>query len=90
MSGFPILFVYRAFDADANPLGNDDVEFYASDKSAARDRVGRMAKRNGGPVDLAYAAVGPLEDASWDDRYVSTALPSEYTKRGYMFERIMP
>lgn len=83
-----ILFTFRQFDADVNPIG-DDVELYCSDKQAARDRAGNMAKRNKGPCDLAYAAVGPLADKHWNDRYITTAAPSEHHARGFRFERVL-
>lgn len=53
------------------------------DIAAARGRAGRLAKRVNGPVDLAYAG-----DASWADRYITTASPSEYHSTGYRFERL--
>ena len=58
-------------------------EFYAVDKAAARDRVGRLAAREKCGIDLYYAGAGDL-----NDRYISTAAPTDQTKRGYRFERI--
>jgi hypothetical protein len=55
---------------------------YASD-SAARGAAGLLAKRNNGPVDLAYAG-----DEPWDKRYITTAAPSEYHTAGYRHERL--
>ncbi len=51
--------------------------------AAARAKAGRMAKRNGGPVDLARAGA-----ASWADRYMTTASPSEFHASGFCFERV--
>nr|WP_094354974.1 hypothetical protein [Pseudomonas oleovorans] len=51
--------------------------------NAARARAGRMAKRIKGPVDLALAGAAP-----WNERYITTASPSDYHAAGYRFERI--
>lgn len=50
-------------------------------ENAARGRAGRLAKKNGGPVDLIKS--GPRY------RYVTTAIPNEFHKTGYQFEAIM-
>lgn len=55
---------------------------HASDASA-KTKAGRMAKRLGLPVDLAVAG-----GADWDERYVTTASPSEFHATGYRFERL--
>ena len=57
-------------------------EHLASD-SRARSMAGRLAKKSGGPVDLAYA-----EKEDWSERYITTASPSEYHSAGYRFERL--
>ncbi len=57
-----------------------------SSDTAARARAGRLAKNNGGPVDLAYA--GPGGRASWPQRYITTAGQSEHHASGYYFERL--
>ncbi len=51
--------------------------------SAARAKAGRIAKQIGGPVDLALAGAAP-----WDDRYITTASPSEHHASGYRLERL--
>jgi hypothetical protein len=51
--------------------------------SAARAKAGRLAKANGGPIDLAFAG-----GAEWEDRYITTASPSIYHRSGYRFERL--
>lgn len=51
--------------------------------SAARAKAGRIAKKIGGPVDLALAGAAP-----WEDRYITTASPSEYHAAGYRLERL--
>ena len=50
---------------------------------AARMNAGRLARKNGGPVDLAYAG-----NAEWEERYITTASPCEFTKSGARFERL--
>lgn len=50
---------------------------------AARSKAGRLAKKNGGPVDLAYAG-----GADWSDRYITTAVPSEHHASGFCLERL--
>ena len=52
-------------------------------EAAARSMAGRMAKKVNGPVDLAHAG-----DADWDERYVTTASPSEFHASGYRFDRL--
>lgn len=54
-----------------------------SSDSAARSKAGRLARRIDGPVDIAIAGA-----ADWNDRYVTTASPSEYHSTGYRFERL--
>ena len=54
-----------------------------SGDSAARARAGRYAKRFKGPVDLALAG-----GAEWNERYITTANPSEYHAAGYRLERL--
>ncbi|PBB41743.1 hypothetical protein CK222_21545 [Mesorhizobium sp. WSM3866] len=51
--------------------------------SAARAKAGRMAKRCNGPVDLARAGAAP-----WDERYITTASPSQFHASGYRLERL--
>ena len=52
--------------------------------SAAKSKAGRLAKAINGPVDLAYAG-----GAEWDERYITTASPSEFHASGYRFERLV-
>jgi hypothetical protein len=54
-----------------------------SGDSAAKAKAGRLAKRVNGPVDLALAGA-----AEWQERYITTASPSEYHASGYRFERL--
>ena len=54
-----------------------------ANEQAARGRAGRLAKRRGGPVDLARAGT-----SAWEKRYVTTAAASEYHTSGYRFERL--
>ncbi|TGT90865.1 hypothetical protein EN804_05890 [Mesorhizobium sp. M8A.F.Ca.ET.161.01.1.1] len=51
--------------------------------SAARAKAGRMAKRNNAPVDIALAGAAP-----WNERYITTASPSDFHASGYRFERL--
>lgn len=53
--------------------------------SAARSFAGTLAKRHGGPVDLAR---GDASGRHWDERYMTTASPSEHHASGFMFERL--
>jgi len=75
-------YEFKSFGADG--MGPEAVEFarYASD-SAARSAAGRMSVRIDGPVDLARAG-----SADWNDRYMTTASPSEFHASGYRFERL--
>lgn len=74
-------FELHPYDVDGNekPV---EVALCVSD-AAARAKAGRMAKRNGGPVDLARAG-----GASWANRYMTTASPSEWHASGFAFERL--
>ena len=49
----------------------------------AKAYAGRLAKRINGPVDVALAGPRP-----WNDRYITTASPSEHHASGYRFERL--
>ncbi|QIV65884.1 hypothetical protein Cp1R7AA1_059 [Mesorhizobium phage Cp1R7A-A1] len=71
-------------DADGNIAATGDTSFqrFATD-SAAKNYAGRLAKRINGPVDIARAGA-----AAWDDRYLTTAAPSEFHATGYRFERL--
>lgn len=51
--------------------------------ASARSKAGRIAKNTGGPVDLARAGSG-----EWEERYLTTASPSEFHAAGYRFERL--
>ena len=51
--------------------------------TAARGKAGRLAKRIDGPVDIAFAG-----GAEWSERYITTAMPSEFHASGYRFERL--
>lgn len=54
-----------------------------SSESAARSAAGRLAKRIKGPVDVAHAG-----GAEWNERYMTTAAPSNYHASGFRFERL--
>lgn len=70
--------------SDGSISGSPDIIFTRlSGDSAARAKAGRLALRIDGPVDLAIAGA-----ADWNDRYVTTASPSEYHSTGYRFERL--
>jgi hypothetical protein len=51
--------------------------------SQAKAAAGRMARKLGGPVDLAKGG-----DGEWADRYITTAAKSEHHSAGYRFERL--
>jgi hypothetical protein len=51
--------------------------------SAARSLAGRLAKRNACPVDLLRGGSEPH-----NERYIITAMPSEYHAAGFRFERL--
>lgn len=70
--------------ADGAVVDRPDITYerFASD-SAARAKAGRLAKKINGPVDLARAG-----GAEWNERYITTANPSEYHAAGYRFERL--
>lgn len=79
-------FEFHAFkgnsDGDHAATADVTVARLRSD-SVARTKAGRLAKRIGGPVDLAFAGAAP-----WNDRYITTASPSEYHSTGYRFEKL--
>ncbi len=73
-----------AGDEDGVIADNPEVETVSlRDVNAARSRAGRLAKRIRGPVDLAYSGKQP-----WNERYITTAIPSEFHAMGYRFERL--
>lgn len=74
-------FEFVVFDEDVREV--ERLSFHLRGDGAARSKAGRIAKRNGGPVDLAYAG-----NADWNDRYITTASPCLFSKSGYRFERI--
>lgn len=51
--------------------------------SAARSKAGTLAKQFDGPIDVAYAGNAP-----WEDRYITTAMPSTFHKNGVQFEKL--
>ena len=82
-----IQFELRAYPCDEHGAQISDrpqveVQRYR-DVAAARGHAGRWSKRVNGPVDLAYAG-----DEPWNERYLTTASPSEYHATGYRFERL--
>lgn len=85
-TGRPVLqFEFRAFKgADDLIADRPDITFESCQtESAAKAKAGRIAKRIDGPVDLAYAGA-----ADWPERYVTTAMPSQFHAQGYRFERL--
>jgi hypothetical protein len=83
-----INFEFRVFPADESGVMHTAAEFTEfadlADLTAAKRKAGSLAKANNGPVDLAYAD----ERHPWNERYVTTAAPSEFHKSGYRFERL--
>lgn len=79
-------FELRAYagDDDGVIADREEVTFerFASD-AAAKSFAGRMARRIKGPVDLARAG-----GADWDERYLTTAAPSDFHASGFRFERL--
>lgn len=55
--------------------------------TSARSRAGRKAKYSKRPVDLARAPTA--EDDPFDERYVTTANPSDIHSAGYSFEKLV-
>lgn len=79
-------FEFHAYrgDDDGVIVDSADITFARlSGDSAARAKAGRMSRRINGPVDLAIAGA-----ADWNDRYITTASPSEYHSSGYRLERL--
>lgn len=61
-----------------------DVTTHSYEETAqAKAYAGRLAKRVNGPVDVAFA-----DERSWEERYISTANPSEHHAAGYRLERL--
>lgn len=83
-----IKFELHAYPADRDGAflaDRPDMSFESlRDIAAAKGKAGRLAKRINGPVDLAYEGSEP-----WEDRYITTASPSEHHVAGYRFERIV-
>jgi hypothetical protein len=50
--------------------------------SAARSKAGKLARRYDCPVDVANGG-----DAPFPDRYITTAMPSEFRETGFRFSR---
>lgn len=71
----------RPFDAAGTQLPT--IERYATSDASIISQAGTIAKRNAGPVDIARAG-----DSSWDDRYLTTAAPSEHHAKGFRTERL--
>lgn len=70
------------FDQDGREM--DRITIEKPSEAAVRSHAGRVAKANNGPVDIARAG-----DEDWNDRYVTTAAPSEFHATGYYFERLV-
>ena len=74
-------YEFVEFDGEGRELDRHILR--KSSDSAARAQAGRMAKASGGLVDLARAG-----NVEWNDRYLTTASPSEFHSTGYRFERL--
>ena len=86
MNGFTSCHYEFLIFPDATPLAEPlrEITMHAT-LSAARARAGRLAKKYRGAVDLAHA--GP-KGGAWNERYITTANPSEYHAAGYRFGRL--
>lgn len=81
----------RNYEFKAYP-GNSDGDVAAQaitstgefeETASAKAYAGRMAKRINGPVDIAF-----VNSQEWNARYITTAMPSDYTASGYRLERL--
>lgn len=75
-------FEFVNYGEDAAGAEVRTIESFVSD-AAAKGAAGRLAKRIKGPVDIARAG-----SSSWNNRYLTTAAPSEYHASGFRFERL--
>jgi len=64
------------------------IEAYAPTDGAACAQAGTMSKKINGPVDIARIWPTELFDKSWEDRYITTASPSEFHVKGFRLERL--
>ncbi|MGE5566176.1 MAG: hypothetical protein ACM3YN_08480 [Parcubacteria group bacterium] len=62
-------YEFHVYDESADPL-HVETSDWANEK-AARAKAARLAKKHGGPVDLARTAGG-----DWGDRYITTVSAS--------------
>ena len=75
-------YEFKSYGKDA--MGAEYVEYhFCKSESSARSKAGRIAIKVNGPVDVAHASGG-----KWEDRYMTTAAPSEYHSAGYRCERL--
>lgn len=74
-------FQADVYDGGAKLLRSEFRPFRSD--SAARSWAARLAKASGGPVDLARAG-----NADWNERYMTTAAPCEFSASGCRFERL--
>lgn len=51
--------------------------------ASIRSYAGRLSKVVEGPVDIAH-----YSNRDWNERYITTAMPSEYHVSGYRLERL--
>lgn len=77
-------FEFHIFDENAESVGVELHEF--EETVQAKAKAGALAKKNGGPVDLARYPIDHTDE--WNLRYITTAMPSEYHVKGYRFERL--
>jgi hypothetical protein len=83
-----VRYELRIFPADEHggmKTENEFTEFVDFvDINSVKRAAGILSKTHNGPVDIAYAD----DRYPWDERYMTTAMPSEYHKSGYRFERL--
>ncbi len=80
-------FEFHAYAGDEHGSVSANAEvltFVLKSDSAARAKAGALSKKINGPVDVAFAG-----GDDWDNRYITTASPSEFHSIGYRFERLV-
>jgi hypothetical protein len=71
----------RPFDGELKELAPIFEEL--RNDSAAKSRAAVLVRKNGGPVDLAYA-----DGRDWNERYLTTAHPSDFHSNKVRFGRV--
>lgn len=74
------------FELVGFPKDSSEVREFLTQKdiNSAKRYAGKLAIKLDGPVDIAYYEAG----VRWNERYITTASPSEFHKAGYRFERL--